>query len=182
MLCQSTVKKGTQPPPHSPSCRSVSTWRKGSQTEDVLLSSELSQGLLLTSRSPSAGDCGHAAVCKAVDGSSENSYDVKGTNCDGVIKKGWRVGLTQGGKLSEVWRPHRAFKLNLQADCCMYHFIQLQLQVNKSIDKKYTFNVKTYAKLTLEFFLFSIVFFLVIGKPTCLPFHCNMHSPNKYTV
>lgn len=34
-----------KPSPHSPSCLSVFTWR----TEDVLLGSELSQGLLLTS-------------------------------------------------------------------------------------------------------------------------------------
>lgn len=42
-------EKATQPPPHSPSCRYVSTWRKSFQTEDVLLSSEPSQGLLLAS-------------------------------------------------------------------------------------------------------------------------------------
>lgn len=41
-------EKGTEPPPNSTSCHSVSTWRKSFHAEDVLLSSELSWGLLLT--------------------------------------------------------------------------------------------------------------------------------------
>lgn len=41
-------EKGTLPPPYNTSCRSVSAWRKGFQTEDASLNSELSQSLLLT--------------------------------------------------------------------------------------------------------------------------------------
>lgn len=41
-------EKGTLPPPYNTSCRSVSALRKGFQTEDASLNSELSQSLLLT--------------------------------------------------------------------------------------------------------------------------------------
>lgn len=73
-------EKGTQPPPHSTSCRSASTWEKGFQTEDAPLSGELSQGLLLTgplSKSPSATQkC--ARLCTAAHGALERRYRVKG--------------------------------------------------------------------------------------------------------